>query len=393
MIVLFALWFLTLILYVIFSFGLTDPNLVLFTWPPYQTFQQWAWQTFFLNRPVLAFVYVAFIVFFFVLYGMIMRRVRAGTLTFSSVIVVTIATACILSLSYNSLSHDLFNYIFNARMIVEYGANPHITNALSFPNDDWTRFMHNTHTTAPYGYGWTALSVGVYLLGAGKFFITWMMFKGLGLLSYLLLIWMFVRFFKIEKSGRFWLAALVLNPLVLIEVLSNSHNDLWMLLPAVVSIGLLVRSRLTKKLLVISGALLLLSVSVKFATVLLLPVWLMLTLKGTQIFSSLPGLVQKNIGYWPELSSILLFLPLLTERSQYFHPWYLLWSLVWLPLMRWRVWKVFLLALSASSLLRYLPWLLDGGFSPDVLLQQRLMTWVPAALVTIAVYTFKRSRV
>jgi hypothetical protein len=32
--------------------------------------------------------------------------------------------------------------------------------------------------------------------------------------------------------------------------------------------------------------------------------------------------------------SLALFLPLLTERSRYFLPWYLIWSLVFIPLLK-----------------------------------------------------------
>ena len=50
-------------------------------------------------------------------------------------------------------------------MVVDHSANPHISTAWDFVSDPWTRFVQNAHSPAPYGYGWTGLSVGPYLLG------------------------------------------------------------------------------------------------------------------------------------------------------------------------------------------------------------------------------------
>lgn len=53
--------------------------------------------------------------------------------------------------SYPFLSHDFFNYLFDAKILTFYGKNPYQFSALDFPKDSWTRFMHWTHRTYPYG--------------------------------------------------------------------------------------------------------------------------------------------------------------------------------------------------------------------------------------------------
>jgi len=53
--------------------------------------------------------------------------------------------------SYPFLSHDLFNYLFDAKIVTFYHQNPYILKALDFPSDPWLRFMHWTHRTYPYG--------------------------------------------------------------------------------------------------------------------------------------------------------------------------------------------------------------------------------------------------
>ncbi len=65
MAVLFGAWLVISFCFVVFSFGLTDPNLVLSSWQPYWQFQQWSWKTFFLNREVLVATYVLLLVALF----------------------------------------------------------------------------------------------------------------------------------------------------------------------------------------------------------------------------------------------------------------------------------------------------------------------------------------
>ena len=81
---------------------------------------------------------------------------------------------------------------------------------------------------------------------------------------------------------------------------------------------------------------------------------------------------------------------MLTSRSQQFHPWYLSWSLVWLPVIKNKVWRNTLLLFSISSLVRYLPWMLENGYNPQILLKQKLITWIQLAL-TLFSYRFQLS--
>ncbi|MEA2057038.1 MAG: hypothetical protein U9O78_05045, partial [Patescibacteria group bacterium] len=265
----------------------------------------------------------------------------------------------------------------------------HIQTALNFAFDPWMRFMHNIHTPAPYGYGWTALSLLPFSLGLGKFSLTWLVFKIFSLVSLMLLIylckWLAKLYKKVDFNEKYaWLVCL--NPLVLIELIGNAHNDLWMMLPAFVSLGLisfLKNKKLFSKILciILSIALLAFSISTKFASLLLLPIWLGLFLEATNksFFKSILNIAKIPLIWWQQnwtlLASILMFLPLLTNRSQQFHPWYLVWSLAWLPLIRNKLWKNLLLVFSFSSLLRYLPWILNNDYSPTIQAQQKIITW------------------
>lgn len=390
-------YLLVLGLYALFSYSLTDPNLVLTSWSPYWQFQQWLWQTFFTNAPLLTYTFIGLITILSLIYTQLLISINQATslplLTLKKVLIVIFLFSLPLLVSYNALSHDVFNYIFNAKMVVVYHANPHHQTALDFAHDQWTRFMHNTHTPAPYGYGWTAVSLIPFGLGWQKFLPTWLLFRAFSWLSLLLTtlsIWWVVK--HTGRAPLSWakIAIGLLSPLLLIEIISNSHNDLWMMAPAILSLGLMAVPKRNKRHVAMAVGLLLFSVSIKWASLVILPVWL-----GLGILVYLPQQLKSMLQrYWPLLASLLLFMPLLTARSQQFHPWYLVWVLVWLPLfgpvketianhwLNWleRTWTSCVIVLSISSLFRYVPWLWAGGFSETVVAQQKLITWLPMVL-------------
>ena len=386
----FGFYFLVLTVYAIFSYALTDPNLVLSSWPSYWSFQQWMWQTFFRNPQLLTQSYIFLIILALLGWWQVVQTLPPQ-LTRKAVLLRCLLLCLPLFFSYNALSHDVFNYLFNAKMVLVYHADPHVHVALDYPDDLWTRFMHNTHTPAPYGYGWTVFSLLPYALGMNKFLLSWLIFRALNILAIPLLFVLLIKLGQVLKKdvSAKDLALVFLSPLFLIEIVSNSHNDLWMLIPAVASLWLVfqAKKRGAGKRVIFSAVFLAASISTKLATVTLSPIWFLGAWRASSAAFGLrwlPGtlrrwldlgwaLVQENFGF---LASIALFLPLLTSRSQFFHPWYLIWSLIWLPLISVKWWRVALLAFVVSSLFRYVPWLLVGGFENQVLEQQQAVTWL-----------------
>jgi len=393
----FFIYIFLLSIYSLFSFSLTDPNLVISSWQTYWQFQQWMWQTFFVQAQLLSQIYVAITIGLWLTFGFVayLSWRKIETISLKQGLILILAFSLPLLFSYNALSHDVFNYMFNAKMVVKYHSDPHQLVALDFAADPWTRFMHNTHTPAPYGYGWTGLSLLPSVLGSGKFLPTWLLFRLFSLGSLLLAqlcLWFIAR--KTNRPALTWSKWLLFfaNPLILIEVVSNSHNDLWMMVPAVLSLGLLSTVKMTLISRYASLGLLVASISIKLGTLVLLPLWLLLLFQ-----SYLPnheqGLLKR---FWPLLASLLCFIPLLSPRSQQFHPWYLSWVLVWLPLFGPQLadivrdskiksllsvlessWIIAVITTSVAALFRYVPWLLAGGYSQTVVDQQRFISLVP----------------
>lgn len=374
-------YFILLAIYSVFSYSLTAPNLVLSGWMPYWSFQTWMWTTFFNNRPLLTFTFISIILAVLLNFILIIKTWPKNK-KINWWLPLLIASP--LLLSNNALSYDVFNYIFNAKMVAVYQANPHIQVALSFASDNWTRFMHNTHTPAPYFYGWTGLSLLPYYLGAGKFLPTWLSFRLFSYLSLGLLSFTLTKFNQL-KLTKLHIVTLF-NPLLLIEIISNAHNDLWMMVPAIISMILISQKKSLKNNL-LSLFLLLFSASIKLATLALFPLWLALVLPWKKLNRKLYIFVQKN---WAFLASILMFLPLLSPRSKQFLPWYLIWSLVWVTLFndKWKPWKISLTILSLSSLFRYIPFLWAGNYEGDVIFHQKFITWIPFILFWVIKFTY-----
>ncbi|PIR58596.1 MAG: hypothetical protein COU69_04710 [Candidatus Pacebacteria bacterium CG10_big_fil_rev_8_21_14_0_10_56_10] len=429
------------------SFSLTAPNLVLTGWPPYWQFQTWMWQTLFNNRPLLTGLFAVVAVWLVVSYGgLVMSLVKAKLPGWRRLVIGWLVITAPLLVASNALSYDVFNYIFNAKMVLVYQANPHVQVALDFWQDPWTRFMHNTHTPAPYGYGWTALSLLPFTVSFGKFTLNWLLFRAMGLISLGLTFGAF--WLVAHRTGRQLrlvdLAIVFLNPLLLIEVVGNMHNDLWMMAPAVVALGLVAArpragdevvselpsgnlkvsglqasglpasglqaragspavSSLQAGTLAVSAAALAVSISIKLATVALLPLWLgLVACRLGAIDRLLARLRQPRLKqlagwsdrHWPLVASLLMMVPLLTPRSQQFLPWYLTWVIVWLPLLstgswqRW--WRLAVIGLSITSLLRYLPFLLAGEFNEQIIIHQKLITWLPWLLSLVPLYWWQQ---
>jgi hypothetical protein len=388
-----------LVLYAFFSYSLTAPNLILSSWEPYWEWQLWMWKTFYNNRQLLTHTYLGLISLIWLAYFAFLWQLRQNKTplpnSWKQWLVALLLAISPLLVANNALSYDVFNYMFNAKMVLLYQADPHQKVALDFSEDDWLKFMHNVHTPAPYGYGWTAISLLPSWLGQQKLAVTWLLFRSWSVMSWLALAgvyWWHARQTELENRDavNWWSWAVILNPLLTLEIISNSHNDLWMMVPALVALLLASRPKTKLATLLLTGLLLAFSISIKWASLVLLPIWLLLILNK---FTQFPKILKKYLKYWPVVAALCMFVPLFTARSQQFHPWYLSWVVVWLPLFPFERKSKLSTVLSAvaasigvlavSSLFRYVPFLYNNRYTDQILLQQKSITWAPWVVASI----------
>jgi hypothetical protein len=361
-------FFFTWILLVLYSFTLQDLNLTLYNFSFWNPLRQSLQALAIAHRPLIAIIFLVLVSWLVVLYLRFISLHRhlqpnSNHLVWALLLIFTGLVA------YPMLSHDIFNYLFNAKMVLVYRVNPYLQTASQFLFDPWIRFMHNIHTPAPYAYGWTVISLLPGLISlTGKFTLSfWAMklFIGFFWLGQLLVLYYLVKRLYPQQIWRWWLFAL--SPLVLIETLIVGHNDVVMMAPALLGFWFLLKSKkLFDKYFLFAFFSLLFSLSIKYATIVLLPL-LLIKVRWKQFD-------------FPSVAAILLLVVMFSRPDQ-FHSWYLIWAFSFVVLSN-RRWLISLFtALTIGALLRYAPYIYYGYWDPPVYLLRNLI-WLLSLILT-----------
>lgn len=291
----YIIYSLVLIIFSIYSYSLIDLNLTLFQNPTW---------TIFINNMVrlgyyerfwgtLIYIILITILFLFNLYFVRQKQI--------SIIKLALLTSVILFFSYNFISHDFFNYIFDAKILTHYGENPYLHKPNDFQGDQWLRFMHWTHRNYPYGPTFLGITLIPSWLSFNKFILNFYSFKALFVCSYLVSVYYLS---KLNKRSAIFFAS---SPLVIVEGLANAHNDI-----IAVALGIAGIYYLGKKN-ILSRILFLISGGIKFITIPLLFLTTKNKFINTFIFTVTVFLVvylglTKELQVWYFLN-LLVFLP------------------------------------------------------------------------------------
>lgn len=377
-------------LFFIWSFILTDRSLYYSQNSLFLTVQRFLW-TFADNR---LFVTVSYVVLLLALWSAFVLIIR-GKLK-RLVLPLVFLSLAFFVFANPALSYDLFNYMFDAKLVVHYHLDPHTTSAYAFSGKDtWVAYMRNVFFPTTYGYAWTAISLVPIVVGMGKFILSFWAFKLWAALSLagLFVVDRHILRWQSKKADWTALSLFFLNPLVWVEALMSAHNDIWMMLLAHLGIYLLLRfgGKLNRLwMLGLSLLALFISSQVKRATALLIPIWV-----GFLIPEKWLRILGKWFRtYWADLAAILVFLPLFTDLSRQFHPWYLLWSLSFIPFMRSKYLRLLLILFSFTSGLRYIPYLYLGNYTDTQELYGKYITWsaVPVFVLVWVISQVKKLR-
>lgn len=199
----------------VYSFTLVDPNFTLINHPLWNSFREPMVYIGYHNRPLSWIMYLILIILLFIFHYFFIRKYKEYNPVFLALVI-----GYLLLLAYPLLSHDFFNYMFDARILTHYGENPYLKMALDFPQDDWLRFMHWTHRAYPYGPSFLVLTLIPSFLSFGKLVLNYLLFKTLFVVSYV------VAVFYLNKINKKSAMEFATHPFVLIEGLVNVHNDL-----------------------------------------------------------------------------------------------------------------------------------------------------------------------
>ncbi len=210
---------------IIYSFVLIDPNFTLFNHPIWTVFRNELVKVGYYQRNTSSLIYIFIIAMLFLFHWFCIKNYKTVSFRFLAILAFFIAI-----FSYPFLSHDFFNYLFDAKILTFYHQNPYLHRPIDFPSDPWLRFMHWTHRTYPYGPVFLLLTVIPSFLSFGKLIVDVILFK---VVFFALFLWSFHLLYKMNQKWGVYYAT---NPLVIMEGLVNSHNDFVALSLAVIGI-------------------------------------------------------------------------------------------------------------------------------------------------------------
>lgn len=361
----FFFWVFACISLFLYSFVQVDLGLTLNRASIVQTIQKSFQYVGYFNRPLSTYLFISVVLFLFTIYCFTMYGVYRKWLSGKIIWTIIFFASVVLLFSYNAFSYDLFNYIFDAKIITYYGQSPYEHKALDYPSDPMLGFMHWTHRTYPYGPLWLGITTPLSFLGGGYFLPTFYIFKLLMVGAYLLCS---VMIYKIAKKTKllnpvFALTFFALNPFVMVESLVSAHNDIVMMGLVMTSAYLLISKHKFKGFLFFA-----LSVLVKFATILLIP-----------LFLWYPISKQKNKDFVFFLGSVVLMMVgvYLASSRTTFQPWYFLLVFPFASLISNRYF-VFLpvVIFSLLILFQYVPYFYTGNYDPPVpVIMNQMLGW------------------
>lgn len=370
-----ALYVFVLSILTIYSYGFVDPNLTLSTNPFYQKFHQPLFELIFNNRPLATYIFIFIIFLFTIFYLLFLWLGLKRKLNIKKVKWLIGLTVGVLIFSYPAFSYDIFNYILTAKVTFFYGENPYITMPIELIGDPNLLFTRAANKIALYGPSWIGLTAISHFLSFNNIVLAILMFKLLIVSFYLAAI---ILIYKISKS-LFSVVLFALNPLVIIETLVNAHNDIVMMFLALLSFFFL-----SKKQLVWASIFLFLSILIKYATIFLVPIFLL------TIFRILrkEKIIWNNVFYISAGSMLIVFFISIFREEIY--PWYVIWILSFAVLVPKRKFLLLLsLTLSLSTLLRYVPVLYTGSYFGITPLIKELVTFIPLSFF-ILFWVFKK---
>lgn len=329
----FYLFPITLLALAIYSYALIDPNITLFNHPAWTSFRNTMVQFGYYQKPISSAAYLLLLVLLFYCSAVLTKHakhVSAGYLL--------MCLGFVSILSYPFLSHDIFNYMFDAKIFTFYHQNPYLHRALDFPQDEWLRFMHWTHRTYPYGPTFLILSLIPSFLAGGKLILNILFFKSLVFSIFWISVALLIR---INKA---WGVFYATSPLVIIEGLVNGHNDILGVSLAIIGVYYL-----QKKKNLWGRLVLLLSGGVKYITLplVVLPRFKML------VFAA--------------MVAVLLYLSFFTEIQA----WYFLVLFVFLPFYEELLRKASIFF--AGLLFAYYPFVREASWTPQAISEKHII--------------------
>ena len=306
------------ILFFVFSYFWIDYGLLLMVADGHHFFNHFKWIIPFKDshRLLLANVYLLLLIILFGLQIFLLFIKRLKFLSVKNLFLAAGVGTFFFSLAYPFLSRDLFTYLFSAKMVLFYRVNPFVVPPINFFSTDlWAGLLHNIEF--PYAYGPASLiySLVPMLFFSGRRFI--LNFFGYKLMNAAVFYLTGFLIYKLNNKDKRVFSFWFFNPLLVVELLINAHNDLLMIGLFVVAVYYLSKGGKIKAWLAFVA-----SVLTKYASVIALPVMF---------------LGKKNKPLYFKLLSFVSIVLLLVQKLRNVQGWYYTWFYMFLPFAKLKV--------------------------------------------------------
>jgi hypothetical protein len=336
-------------------------------------------------RPTSTAIYICIIILLFISYAGIMYYAYKKKLNKKILYLLTVFSGLLLLFSYPAFSYDIYNYMFDARIITKYAQNPYVHKALDYPDDPWIHFMRWTHRTYPYGPVWLLITAPLSFVGFSKFLPTLWLFKLLSVVSYAGSTYLIYKVMCKTKPESAVAAAVffAFNPLTLVELTVSAHNESVMIFLMLCAIYLLIVKKQALSFLALGC-----SIGIKFITAVLLPVylWYFYTLKRNKK-------IMWDRFFFLSLI-LLLFGSILVSIRTNFQPWYLIPVISIASFLNYKPYiSIPIFIVTLAGLFQYVPFLYTGNWDypiPVILNAIMLVAIIASSLFLLFYFIYKK---
>lgn len=339
----------TSLVLIVFSYCFVDLNLFLFDGPTYQSFQTTLQSLLQNNRFIFGIVYMSIIGSLFILYLRVLYLTYTKHIRINEIRKLFVIVVFLLLIAFPAFSYDIFNYIATAKVTYYWKENPWITMPIDIPNEPALAYTRAANKVALYGPTWIFLTAIPHFLGLNNVWLTIILFKALVTICYLFFVYLIYK----KTNNIFQVSVFAFNPLMLLEIIVNGHNDIAMMVFALWGFFMFKEKTKINKLLGIFAWFL--SIFVKGATVAMIPIFF-IRRDMKQLFF---------IGFF-----CMFIVFLLTPFREEMYPWYAVWFLAFLSFLPYKEYKIlyeYSIAFSLGLILRHTPYIFMGyyeGYGP-----------------------------
>ena len=269
-----------------------------------KTVYRFIWhRTFLLRQPIYniepllnALLFFAIFSLLFLFYFLIVKNNKKIFMNKKTIFIFIAIIAILFMVIIPYTSSDVYSYIANGWSAAHYKENPYYVSIGEIVEQTrQNEQMFNkvarcwVYETVVYGPVWTLICTGLSSLSFGNIDIALFVFKLANLIVHLINC---VLIYKITKKN-FWVLLYGLNPFILFEALSNTHNDIFVILFILLAIYFAFK----KKRLFLAVAFIAMATAMKYMAILILPFIVIYCVKEKDLKNRIKYCVLYGIEY------------------------------------------------------------------------------------------------